>query len=536
MSVTVADCLKLPALRRAELVAGAQGRDRAVGAITVLEYPKIDLLSGELLIGNELVISALVSIKDDVEMQCRLIRHLNAMGEAGFILYYSGVFVKEVAPELIETANELDFPLILMPRGRMDFRYNESITEVMELVIADRERESYYVSEMVNLISRLSPQLRTMNNILRLLSDRLHCTLVLTDRALSRKASAAWPLANEWDYPLILGLVNELQPGQRSGAAVELDDRSVWVWDFPVKGRRSQGLHLLALDESGTQKGSQLEQAAEVVGLFLNVWNRDANFEGTDALVHAILSDRPEEMRRLASRMGIDVSTIHSLLVLRLRDAGGELLADSALQYAVDRFKSLLLEHHKLVIADVYNHGVVALCDDKVFDERESDVAAAFLSRESDEGISGECAVMERIENTAQARAAYTLVEENLAHARRIWPEKRVFSRSDLSFARDCRATLESGEAAAQEKLACLGAILESPDAESNMRILCTYLLDAGGSTLRTGELLYLHRNTVKYHIGKLRAVLGDGLDAMPGSLQVYTAAALYRLMQSDAR
>ena len=56
MSVTVADCLKLPALRRAELVAGAQGRDRAVGAITVLEYPKIDLLSGELLIGNELVI------------------------------------------------------------------------------------------------------------------------------------------------------------------------------------------------------------------------------------------------------------------------------------------------------------------------------------------------------------------------------------------------------------------------------------------------------------------------------------------------
>ena len=175
-----------------------------------------------------------------------------------------------------------------------------------------------------NLISRLSPQLRTMNNILRLLSDRLHCTLVLTDRALSRKASAAWPLANEWDYPLILGLVNELQPGQRSGAAVELDDRSVWVWDFPVKGRRSQGLHLLALDESGAQKGSRLEQAAEVVGLFLNVWNRDANFEGTDALVHAILSDRPEEMRRLASRMGIDVSTIHSLLVLRLRDAGGE--------------------------------------------------------------------------------------------------------------------------------------------------------------------------------------------------------------------
>ena len=55
------------------------------------------------------------------------------MGEAGSYSTNPGVFVKEVAPELIETANELDFPLILMPRGRMDFRYNESITEVMEL-------------------------------------------------------------------------------------------------------------------------------------------------------------------------------------------------------------------------------------------------------------------------------------------------------------------------------------------------------------------------------------------------------------------
>ena len=75
-------------------------------------------------------------------------------------------------------------------------------------------------------------------------------------------------------------------------------------------------------------------------------------------------------MRRLAGRMGIDIETINTLYVLRLRAAD-----NPALQDAAERLKRYLQEHHKLVVADVYNHGVVAFCDDKLFDEAEADVA-----------------------------------------------------------------------------------------------------------------------------------------------------------------
>lgn len=70
MNVTVADCLKLPTLREAQLIAGAKGTDRAVSSVSVLEWPETNLLSDELIVGNELVISALVTIKDDVSRQC----------------------------------------------------------------------------------------------------------------------------------------------------------------------------------------------------------------------------------------------------------------------------------------------------------------------------------------------------------------------------------------------------------------------------------------------------------------------------------
>ena len=74
MNVTVADCLRLPTLREAQLVAGAKGLDRAVSSVSVLEWPETNLLSDELIVGNELVISALVTIKDDVARQCCVLR------------------------------------------------------------------------------------------------------------------------------------------------------------------------------------------------------------------------------------------------------------------------------------------------------------------------------------------------------------------------------------------------------------------------------------------------------------------------------
>ena len=531
MGVTVADCLRLPALRQAELAAGAGGLNRSVASITVLEYPRIDMLSDALLVGNELVISALVSIKDDVDMQCRLLRHLSEMGEAGLILYYTGVFVQEIDDRLISTADGLDFPLILMPKGRMDFRYSESITEVMELVFADQKRERYYTGEMAKRISRLSPQLRTMNSVLRLLSDRLRCTLLLADRSFARKAAAAWPLSNEWDYRLILDTLRENKPAAYSPFVMDCAGRGVRVWDFPVTGKRSQGLHLLVLDEEGSQEEDMLRQAAEVVELFLNVWNRDVNLEGTDALMHAILSDQPEEMRRLAGRMGIDISTINTLYVLRARAADNSSLQDTA-----ERLKRYLQEHHKLVVADAYNHGVVAFCDDKLFDENEADIAAGFIAHSDRPGRECECAVLERIANTAQAREGYLSVEQNLSYAVRIWPYKRVFTRGELEFASECRELLSGGENAAGRRLSCIEGLTGLADGENLLNILCTYLLDAGSNTQRTGELLYLHRNTVKYHIGKLRSLLAADLDTMPEAMQVYTAAALWRLMHSEDR
>lgn len=82
MSITVRDCLKLPSLRNAEVLAGHAGLDQYVSTVSVLEYAKTFAMANPLFLGNEIILTAFISIKDDVDAQCEAIRRLHAVGEA----------------------------------------------------------------------------------------------------------------------------------------------------------------------------------------------------------------------------------------------------------------------------------------------------------------------------------------------------------------------------------------------------------------------------------------------------------------------
>ncbi len=81
MSVTVADCLKLSSLREAKLVAGQRGLNNIVAYVSVLEYANVAALVDCLFMGNELIITAFISVMDDVESQCAVLRRLQRKWE-----------------------------------------------------------------------------------------------------------------------------------------------------------------------------------------------------------------------------------------------------------------------------------------------------------------------------------------------------------------------------------------------------------------------------------------------------------------------
>lgn len=70
----------------------------------------------------------------------------------------------------------------------------------------------------------------------------------------------------------------------------------------------------------------------------------------------------------------------------------------------------------------------------------------------------------------------------------------------------------------------------ESRESAVLQQTLEVYLLDANCSTSRCAELLFLHKNTVKYRQNRIKEQFGHPLDKLPEVFPLYYAAALMRI------
>ena len=137
MSVTVADLLRLSTLRNARVEAGKGGLSRIVASLSVLEYAEPDQMvdaffKNDEYYGSEIVITGFMNNPDDEERQCAVVQRLAETGEVGLILYYVGIFMPRIPEAMKRIADEYNFVLIVMPEKRMDFRYSDAISGIME--------------------------------------------------------------------------------------------------------------------------------------------------------------------------------------------------------------------------------------------------------------------------------------------------------------------------------------------------------------------------------------------------------------------
>lgn len=113
--VTVRDLLGLAVLRGTTVLAGEGGLDHAVAGVNVMEVPDVAdwVKPQELLVttGFPLVSASGTGHADSLPA---LIRDLHSRGLAGMGIKL-GRYVDELSPEVLELADELDFPLLKIP-------------------------------------------------------------------------------------------------------------------------------------------------------------------------------------------------------------------------------------------------------------------------------------------------------------------------------------------------------------------------------------------------------------------------------------
>lgn len=522
MSVTIEDILKLPCLSEARVVAGKNCLQKVLSSVSVLEFSNPNSLQDELFrknefCGSEIVITAFAGIADNVEQQCANIRRLAMVGEAGLILYYVGILMPRVDQRLIDLADQLDFTLIVMPENRMDLRYSEVIYEVMEAIIRDQTVENTLVTDVLDRMCRLPEHQRTVDAALRMTRDMIRTSLILVDGQNRALGQANWPMSLE--------LLHEDLPAAQKMKPLQLPNNRT-LWRCPLEPESSRGMELLLVKDGNPLSHELVAQVVELIRLVVSLWSQNHAEVHASELVRAILRDEPLKMRRLGALFHIDVASMHAMWVLRPKkewNGRGE--------EALHLMRELLRHRCKAVIADRYEGYAVAFMAWKNHEENVFLLGSVLMEQLGAAGIDAVLTQCGSLRDTAEVRRAFLLNHDCLEDAQRIWPERQWFTIEEVDFAHQCRVVLDEGEDTLAKAMHPFRVMSEHGEWEELQRTLEIYLLDAESSVTRCAERMCLHKNTVKYRLGRVAACLGYPVDKEPEKYALYRAAALDRLL-----
>ena len=147
-------------------------------------------------------------------------------------------------------------------------------------------------------------------------------------------------------------------------------------------------------------------------------------------------------------------------------------------------------------------------------------------------GISATIIRCHALINTADVRRAFLQIKDHTNEAKDIWPAGQAYSLEELEFAAQCCSTIDRGEDALYFAMKPVKLLESFTEDNELLKTLCVYLLDADSSVSRCAELLFVHKNTVKYRLGRIAEHLGYRVDKEPEKFYLYQAAALNRLLE----
>jgi hypothetical protein len=456
-------------------------------------------------------------------------------GVAAFAIYYVGAILPDLDARLIKVADELNIPLIVKPRDRMDYRYREVITEVMEAIFLDQINETNLATTIIERIAQLPERAQTLGNFLRIISDRIHCNIVLTNENNAIMGDARWPASESLNekYDETIALYNEnIRKNPRiKSIDIEIEGTHYTVFRSVITGSEKQKYRLFivkgdeAFDDS--LNDYYLKQISDAVYIFINLHANKAKPSGS--LIKAILDGNFQEINSIIRRLDIIRENIQTMWIL-IDSEVQENISDVIMADRVIKTKTMLSEEYKYSLTEAFENSIVMFID-MTLPSTPTGLAPSRLMDSlygQDENVHLMC--FSGLIDWYDFREAYNDAQEYWYALTKIYPRKNVFSMNELSFAKSCQEIVQLGTNAIEQHLKRISPLLRPGNANGIIDTLLVYLLDAESSVRETARILSFHENSIKYRLKQIKEQIGCDVNKMPDAYELYLSAALYRL------
>lgn len=498
---SVRDVLASPSLGGARIIAGADGVDRPVERLNVMEVPDILPWTAP----RELLLTTGYPLRDRVGKLDEFIAALDEAELSGLAVK-RGRYLEELPSHVIDSADERGFPVIELPE---DLRFDDVLHEVLTGMLEEQYRQLARSEQVHRTFLDLVVAGRGLGDIAAGLGQLIALPTAIID--MSGKVLAASGLER-------VGLSGTerlvLPPGGRG----PLGETSLHVVATSVTAGRRQHGWVVALSEQPPEVDPiALQHAATVTALSVAQAGelRAVEEKYRTDLMHDIVTGTADHVEAIRRAHGFGWALDRDLIVLVARlDAAGEEIPEPAEPIDV-AVRPMVKERDPQAAVVGFSREMVIVTTPFVSanGRREAMAYASELSRAAERrlGTTVSVGLARPAHGIAGIPDAYEQARQALLIGRRIGGPGAVTHFDELGVDR-VLAQIDLGElrSFATE---VLGPMADDDAQTADLRNTLRVLLGAGGNVAEASRRLHFHYNTLRYRIEKLRTALGEFTD-----------------------
>ncbi|PLS14655.1 PucR family transcriptional regulator [Bacillus sp. M6-12] len=489
--ITLRELLRLPVLKDAKVISGEKGLDRAVRFIDIMEVPDVK----DWLREGELLLTTAYSMRHDLSQLPELVELLAKAGAAALAIKPER-FLQDMPVEMLRMSNEYNLPIIEIPSG---IPYMDITHAVMEQIIDKQASLLRRSDEVYKTLTKLVLENRGIQAVADTVAGLLKSQIRVIDKtgaAIVSSPPAVVPDVSVdkryWDITVDKQFVGKLIIEKEHLDELELIcvEHARLVFSLELMRRKT------ALDTEIKLRGDFIEEL--LTGLPLSkeeVVNKGRQLGLTSDCVWQIAIVEADQLH-------IEENSAYMINL-------GELIEEESKKRKV---KSLFHKQGNrivLMLASI-NQEVVTEEHDFRFKEKERwpKLLNPLISNWKGFriGYGGECLLW-------TAQRSYIEAKKAIRLGIRLDKNKKIFSFEEIEM---FQLLVDSSDhtimdAFVQKKI---GKLCEyDTDHGTELVTSLYYYLATGGSLLDTAKQLYIHRNSVKYRIDRIKAIAGIDLE-----------------------
>ncbi|TMD39484.1 MAG: hypothetical protein E6I88_12425 [Chloroflexi bacterium] len=539
MALTVREAMALGGLQRGEVLAGAEGLDRTITWVKVLESPETISWLAE----GELLLTVAFAIKDDLAAQRDLMRNLAAVGSSGLVIKPER-YLPEIPDDMLGQANEFGIPLIRIPQ---DVSYLEIMTPILERIINAQNADLRRSIEIHRQFTDLALGGQGLDVIVRTLGELVESSISLEDANWRLLASHIVPgltdrhrqqtLAHHGTPPkaqeAVASMIHEVVEGRKPRKVAPIPEAGMTAHRIitPILAG-GENLGYLSIIEH-PQRHEQLammaiEHAATVIALEMIKQREVAEAEDhvrgelVDDLLNGTFGDASNVQRR-ARYLHHDLSVPHLLLVIDV-DHFGRVIKES--HYPERRVIALKHQLFQVVtgavrrknprhLATAHSDSVIVLVPQPAGADADGEELAKRIRQavaDSDLGITVSVAVGRLCVKPEDFKPAFVEAQRALDLMVRFGKKEQVVNYDRLGVYRllaqiDDRTGLEAFAGRMLEPLVAYDKTRGTP----LLKTLEVYL-QRHGNLRQSARDLHIHLNTLHYRLQRIASLIGADL------------------------